>query len=321
MKSVQAKAGLLAAGVSAMMLLSGCGTDATAKSTDTASAAAAKCSLDMALQPWVGYTASAYVVGEVAKEKLGCDVAYKDVKEGVAWQGLGSGDVDVIIENWANDDLMKQYVNDQKTAADAGANGNQAVVGWYVPPWMAEKYPDITDHNNLNKYAEMFKSAESGEQGQLLLGDPSFVTNDESLVKNLNLNYKVVYAGSEDKLIEAFRAAQQNKTPLIGYFYEPQWFTTEVPLVKVALPAYTEGCDADPTKVACDYPTIELSKVVATKFQERNDAAYKLVKSFQWTNADQNSVAKSIADEKMTPEAAAKKWIDANPDKVDAWLK
>ena len=57
---------------------------------------------------------------------------------------------------------------------------------------MAKKYPDITDWNNLNKYADMFKTSESGGKGQLLDGDPSFVTNDEALVKNLNLNYKVV---------------------------------------------------------------------------------------------------------------------------------
>ena len=44
------------------------------------------------------------------------------------------------------------------------------------------------------------------------------------------------------------------------------------------------------------------------------------MKNFNWTNDDQNLVAKYIAADKMTPEAAAKKWVDANPDKVKAWL-
>ena len=66
---------------------------------------------------------------------------------------------------------------------------------------MAEKYPDITDWKNLNKYADMFKTSESGGKGQLLDGDPSYVTNDEALVKNLDLNYKVVVGGSEAALI------------------------------------------------------------------------------------------------------------------------
>jgi glycine betaine/proline transport system substrate-binding protein len=45
------------------------------------------------------------------------------------------------------------------------------------------------------------------------------------------------------------------------------------------------------------------------------------VKNFNWTNVDQNTVAKYIAVDKMSDEDAAKKWVDANKDKVDAWLK
>ncbi len=138
----------------------------------------------------------------------------------------------------------------------------------------------------------MFKTTESGGKGQLLDGDPSFVTNDEALVKNLNLNYQVVYAGSEAALIQAFRQAEANKTPLIGYFYSPQWFLSEVPLVKVNLPPYTEGCDADAEKIACDYPKYDLNKIVATKFVESGSPAAALVKAFNWTNDDQNVVAK-----------------------------
>jgi glycine betaine/proline transport system substrate-binding protein len=94
-----------------------------------------------------------------------------------------------------------------------------------------------------------------------------------------------------------------------------------VPLVKVNLPPYTEGCDADQAKIACDYPKYDLNKIVATKFVDAGSPGYKLVKAFKWTNEDQNLVAKSIAEDKMDPEQAAQKWVDANPDKVNAWLK
>ena len=231
--------------------------------------AAADCGkFNIAINPWVGYEASAHVVGYVAKSKLGCDVEYKNVKEEVAWQGMGNGEVDVVIENWGHPDLVQKYITEQKTAQDAGPNGNIGKIGWYVPPWMAQQYPDITDWNNLNKYADMFKTTESGGKGQFLAGDPSFVTNDEALVKNLNLNFQVVYAGSEAALIQAFRQAEANKTPLLGYFYSPQWFLSEVPLVNVNLPPNTPGCDTNPEKVACDYPKYDLNKIVATKFVE-----------------------------------------------------
>ncbi len=200
--------------------------------------------LNMAVNPWVGYEADAYVVGYVAENKLGCTVNYKDLDEQVSWKGFGNGTVDVVIENWGHPELQKKYMTDQGgdgTAVDAGLTGNDGVIGWYVPPWMADKYPDITNWKNLNKYADLFKTPESGDLGTFYDGDPGFVTNDEALVKNLDLNYKVVYAGSETALIEGFRDAEQNKTPYIGYFYEPQWFLSEVPLVKVDLPKYTKA--------------------------------------------------------------------------------
>ena len=65
---------------------------------------------------------------------------------------------------------------------------------------MAEEYPDILDWENLNKYADMFETSESDGKGQLLDGDPSYVTNDEALVKNLDLDFKVVVGGSEAAL-------------------------------------------------------------------------------------------------------------------------
>ncbi len=276
---------------------------------------------NIAINPWVGYEADAAVVAYVAENDLGCKVTKKDLKEEVAWQGFGTGEVDVVLENWGHDDLKKKYIDDQKTAVRVGSTGNTGTIGWYVPPWMAEQYPDITDYKNLNKYADLFKTSESGGQGQLLDGDPSFVTNDAALVKNLNLNFKVVYAGSEAALIQSFRQAEKDKKPMLGYFYEPQWFLLEVKLVKIELPEYTEGCDADAEKVACDYPPYDLDKIASKKFMDAGGPAADLVTNFEWTNDDQNLVAKYIAVDKMSPEDAAEKWVKENRDKVDAWLK
>ena len=255
----------------------------------------------------------------MAEKELKCKVTKKELKEEVAWQGFGTGEVDAVVENWGHDDLRKKYIDEQKTAVSAGSTGVKGQIGWYVPPWLAKEHPDILDWNNLNKYADKFKTSESGDKGQLLDGDPSFVTNDEALVKNLNLNYKVVYGGSETALIQAFRQAEKDKKWVIGYFYSPQWLLNEIKLEKVKLPEYKAGCDADAEKVACDYPDYDLDKIVSKKFADGNGPAFQLVKNFKWTNEDQNTVAKYIAEDKMKPEDAAKKWVEANADKVKAW--
>ena len=324
MRVKRTQAVLAALATTSALALSACG-GSSIENAAAPSGGAKDCGdLNMAVNPWVGYEADAHVVGYLAQTRLGCTVNYKDLDEQVSWKGFGSGSVDVVIENWGHPELQKKYMTDQGgdgSAVDAGLTGNDGVIGWYVPPWMADKYPDITDWKNLNKYADMFKTSESGDLGTLYDGDPGFVTNDEALVKNLNLDFKVVYAGSEDALIQDFRKAETNKTPMIGYFYEPQWFLSEVPLVKVDLPAYKTGCDADAAKVACDYPVYDLDKIVSAKFAKSGSPAYDLVKKFNWTNDDQNTVAKYIAVDKMTPDAAAKKWVEANKDKVDAWVK
>ena len=310
------------------LLLAGCGgatvNDAASSTAGSqpagSSGASTECgAVNLALNDWVGYTANAAVYTYVAESKLGCTVEQTALKEELAWQGFASGTVDIVIENWSHEDLVAKYITTDKVAVDAGPTGNEGQIGWYVPPWMAEKYPDITDYNNLNKYADQFVTSESGGKGQLLDGDPSFVTNDEALVKNLGLNYTVVYAGSEAALITGFKAAEANKTPMLGYFYSPQWFLAEVPLVRVNLPPYTDGCDSDPEAVACDYASLKLNKIMSKSFADSGSPAVSLLEKFQWTNDDQNLVAKYITDG-MTPEEAAEKWVTDNAAKVDAWL-
>ncbi|WP_433497319.1 ABC transporter substrate-binding protein [Sphaerimonospora sp. CA-214678] len=274
----------------------------------------------MAINGWVGYEANAAVVSYLLEHELGYKVEKVTLAEEPSWQGMESGDVDVVIENWGHEDLKKKYIEEKGVAVEAGPTGNKGVIGWYVPEWMTQKYPDITDWQNLNKYADMFKTSESGGKGQILDGDPSFVTNDEALVKNLKLDYKVVYAGSEAALIKAAEQATEQKKPLLMYFYEPQWLFNQLKLVKVDLPAYTEGCDSDPKKVACDYPPYELDKIVSKKFADTGGKAYELVKNFSWSNDDQNAVADDITNNGMSPEDAAKKWVEANPGVWQAWM-
>ncbi len=72
--------------------------------------------------------------------------------------------------------------------------------------------------------------------------------------------------------------------------------------------------------MACDYPPYKLNKLISTKFAECDSPAVDLVKNFTISNDDQNLISTDIAEKKMDPEDAAKKWVEANPDKVDAWL-
>lgn len=297
---------------------------APASAQATAAPAAACGTVNIADNPWVGYEADVAVIAYILKNSLGCTVNIKNLNEQVSWQGFPTGDVDVILENWGHEDLAKQYITDQKAAVDLGPQGNEGVIGWFVPKFYADLHPDILtadkDPKVLNKYVADFKTSESGDKGQLLDGDPSFVTNDEALVKNLGLDFKVVYSGSEAASNTAIQSAIQQQKAILAYYYTPNYFSTQVDVVHVPLPPFTPGCDAVPGDVACDYPPYHLNKVASATFAASGSPAFTLIKNFTWTNDDQNSVAFDIAQNKLSDDDAAKKWVDAHPDVWKAWL-
>ncbi len=70
----------------------------------------------------------------------------------------------------------------------------------------------------------------------------------------------------------------------------------------------------------CDYQPYDLDKIARKAWVDSGTPAATFIKNFSWTNADQDSVALDISN-KMTDDAAAKKWVDAHPDEVAAWLK
>ncbi|NBE92441.1 glycine/betaine ABC transporter substrate-binding protein [Nonomuraea sp. KC401] len=298
----------------AALLLAAC------SSEEPDSATVSKGTVNIDVHAWVGYEAQAAVLAYLLEHELGYTVKTRKAAEEQSWRDFASGKVDVIVENWGHNDLKKEFIEEKKVALSAGLTGNKGVIGWYVPEWMAKKYPDITDYRNLNKYARLFRTEKTGNAGQILDGDPSFVTNDEALVKNLNLDYKVVYSGSEEELIKAAQSATRNRTPLLMYFYEPQWLFTKVKLVKVALPAYAVGCDEVPAKVACDYPPYLLDKIVSRRFAETGGRAYELVRNFNWTNDDQNTVASDMINERLTAEQAAERWVAENKIVWKDWI-
>lgn len=279
----------------------------------------------IAVNPWTGSRANAAVIAHLLKEKLGYEVELKDLDEGIDWQGFETDEVDAILEVWGHDADRKTFIDEKKVAQDAGLMGVKGSIGWYVPAWMAEKYPDITDWNNLNKYADLFKTSESGDLGQFLLGDPSYVSNDEAIIKNLGLNFKVVAGGSEGTLIESLKQATIQETPLLAYFYDPQWAHSQPPfvdkpLVRIALPENTPECATEGEAVACDYPAYELYKAVSTKFAQGGGTAHDLIKNFTWTNLDQSTVSELIDNQGMTPEDAAKQWVDEHEDVWSPWI-
>jgi glycine betaine/proline transport system substrate-binding protein len=295
---------------------SGSGVDQAA--TEDTSTSTAECGeWSIAMHSWVGYTATAEVVAEVARKELGCVINQEKIAEStVSYEAMEAGSVDLILEDWGGG-RWKEWV-DRGSIVEVGPNGQEGLIGMYVPKWMADEYPDITDSANLNKYADLFKSSESGGKGAWLEGTPDFTTIGEKMIEANKLNFKAIFTGSEAALIAAFTDGQKNKKAVLGYWYTPQYFNAQVELARVNFPPNDWSQPEDASGLT-DYPATPLIKLATKKLMDSGSPFATLVTNFQWTNDDQNSIAADI-EGGTDPVAAAQKWIAANPDKVKAWL-
>ncbi|MEU7070033.1 ABC transporter substrate-binding protein [Streptomyces narbonensis] len=300
--------------------LTGCGAaDMTRQASPYADAKSSR-TVTLSTQSWVGAQANVAVAQYLLEHELGYRVDTVQIDEVPAWDALSQGRVDAILEDWGHPEQEKRYIDDKGTIARGGDLGVTGHIGWYVPTYFAEQHPDVTDWRNLNKYADEFRTAESGGKGQLLDGSPSYVTNDKALVNSLDLDYQVVFAGSEAAQITQIKQFAKEKKPFLTYWYKPQWLFEKVPMTEVKLPAYKEGCDADPEKVACAYPHTPLQKFLNTRFADGGGDAAAFLKKFRWTTGDQNEVALMIAEQKLSPQEAAGRWVKENETTWRAWL-
>ncbi|TDQ55285.1 ABC transporter substrate-binding protein [Actinorugispora endophytica] len=275
----------------------------------------------IALNAWVGYEASAAVVQYLLEEELGYQAQLVQLDEQPSWQALDQGAIDVILENWGHQDLMDTYgPGGNGTVVDGGPNGNTGHIGWYMPAYLVEEYPGVNTVEGLKEHADLFRTPESGDQGEFLSGAPGFVTQDQGMIDHFGLDFQIVYAGSEAAQITEVRNRYADGEPVLFYFYEPQWLFEELDLVRVEFPEYTEGCDADLEDVGCDYPRYDLNKIYREDFAEEGGPAYELVDAWEWTNADQNAVARLIADEGLDRDEAAARWVADNPDVWRPWI-
>ena len=301
------------------LLLSACsGSGVDQAATEETGTTTADCGTwSIAMHAWVGYTASANVITEVAKKELGCTINQVPLAESdVTYDAMEAGSVDVVVEDWGGG-RWQEWV-DRGAIKEVGPNGQEGLIGMYVPKWMADEYPDILDSKNLNKYADLFKTSDSGGKGAWLEGPPGYTTIGEKMIEANKLNFKAINTGSEAALIDAFTDGQKNKKAVIGYWYTPQYFNAQVELARINFPA-NDWSDAAQASGLTDYPATPLIKLASKKLMDSGSPFATLLQNFQWSNDDQNGVAADI-EGGMDPAAAAQKWIDANPDKVKAWL-
>ena len=195
-----------------------------------------------------------------------------------------------------------------------------------MPTFVVDEHPELATWEGFKdpELAKLFATAESGDLGQFLMGDPTYVTFDEQIIANLGLPLKYVVGGSEAAVLTALDTAIADKTPVLVQFWKPHWKLLEVDLTEVKLPEVTDECLASAAAAdggyACDYAADVLYKAASAELETKNTAAFDFLSKIQLTTDQQSEIAGYIDRDGMDAAAAAQKWVDDNPDVVAAWL-
>ena len=311
----------IVAAVLALVVVAGLAAAGTATATTSKSCG----TVTLNEQAWAGSTANTYVAKAVL-QKIGCKVKITQITEIPVYQAMANGKTDAVLEDWQHVDQYKQYITKQHTVVMGGPNGVTGHIGWYIPTYLMQQYPQFKTWKGLKGKESIFKSPESGSQGMFLGGDPSYVQKDQQLIKALGLNFKFVSVGAEPAQVARWSQLYKQHKPVLFYWYTPQYLNLQYKLSEVKLPKRFKGCQDDAksggsvAKYKCAYDHIVLNKVFSAKFAKSGSPAFAVLKRFSWSNTDQETVAKYIAGQHINPDKAAQKWIAANQAKVNKWL-
>ncbi len=275
---------------------------------------------------WSGSSVNAYVAKIVLEQELNKEVEVITIDENSMWAGLATGEISACLELWpsGHQENVSEYIDNQKVVERIGELGVIGKISWYIPTYLLESNPDLATWEGFKNAdtAKLFATAQTGDKGQFLAGDPSYVQYDEQIISNLGLDFQVVVAGSEQALLSGLDSAYSREEPYLFYFWTPHSVHANYDLTPVKLPDYSEDCYAKIPEngVDCDYPDDVLFKVANVELKNTDPDAYTLLKNFNYTNDDQISMIAKVDSGEMTAEEAAQEWVDNNKAVWKAWL-
>jgi len=289
------------------------------------------------LPSWTGAQAIGHLLGEIVTSRIGGSVEYVPGNNATIFQAMdqGKGDIDVHPDVWLpnQESFTKKYVDGAGTVT-LSSNPYEGNQGFCVSQDFA-KANSITDIADLGRpdVAAMMDSDGNGK-GEMWIGAPGWASANVNEVKTRDY-------GLLD-FIEPIRAEESVKTARIKdsiakgegyafYCYKPHavWFMFDVKMLSE--PTY------DPAKYVMVQPSDDADwyekSSVATKdalkkvqiawsnsLESRSPAIAEFFGRFALTADDVSNFAFEISGNGRDPAEVAREWVEANPDRVDAWL-
>lgn len=317
-------------GVAALMLsVAGCSGDAqipdTASSAPPPVAVAGDCgSFTIAYDSSNGYEVSAFIVGRIATDELGCDVDYVNTTSRMAWRLVASGDVDVYLDAFGNTDLQQRLAAPGGPVTVVGANGILGGVDLLTPHFMAARglssARDLADVRRIGW----------GRTPPSITTVPGLLALTRAFVQSQDLDYQVRdYSGTSAdsgvaQLLQQPRLDDEMHRANVYLVAAPRRFLGDGAGRQVVdIPeSAARSCTPSGVSTLCSLDNFHYLKIVNSQFAHSETPAYNLVYNYRLNRAEAINVLEIVALSGYDVGSAdAVSWINTHRDVWQPWLE
>ncbi|HHD5524663.1 TPA: ABC transporter permease/substrate binding protein [Streptococcus pyogenes] len=252
--------------------------------------------VNIAYVQWDSEVASTHVIAEVLK-KEGYHVTLTPLDNAVMWQTVANGNADFSTSAWLPVTHGQQYQKYKSKLDDLGPNLKGTKLGLAVPKYMT----DVNSIEDLSKQAD--QKITGIEPGAGIMAAAK-----KTLKEYHNLSSWELVAASTGAMTTSLDQAIKKKDPIVVTAWSPHWMFAKYDLKYLKDPKETFGS------------TENINTIARKGLKKDLPNVYKIIDKFHWTQKDMEAVMLDI-NKGMSPEAAAKKWVEANKSKVSSWTK
>jgi len=255
--------------------------------------------IKLAYVAWDSEIASTNVVKTVLEDNLGYEVEMLQVDAGPMWQGVSDGSADAMVAAWLPGTHQSYYEKFEGEFEDLGANLEGAAIGLVVPTYVeASSIEDLADPAVAEQFGGEIIGIEPGA---------GVMSATEQAIADYGLDMTLVNSSSA-AMAQELQAAYDEQRPVVVTGWTPHWKFAKMDLKYLEDPQGTFG-EAE-----------HISTIVRQGLADDMADAYQFLDQFNWTPDDMAAVMVDIQDG-TDPADAAQAWVDANEDKVNAWLE
>lgn len=237
----------------------------------------------IAYDPTNGYEASAFVVGTLAEDELGCDVTYVKTTSRKAWHVVARGDADVYMDAYGSPELAQKLTAEGGPVVQLGPTGFRGGVDLLAPAFMGDlglaTYQDLPDTDSIGW----------GDVTPAITTLPALLALARSFVEFQHLDYavrnysKVGVGDGMGDLLQQARLDDERGHPNLYLVEGPRGFIGDGPgRITVEIPgSAAQDCKPGLRTTLCSFDNFKYQKIVNSDFAESGSPAYNLVYRYE----------------------------------------